>query len=148
MPAYSPYEENGPPSNGPFSNASHDQKPIDAHLTPEHAFPPTADSEMVDPEHARGASLLKSDSTDSEDHHHHAEQGRDSCASCRAKGMEPFQGHVDKEEGCPCAVGEGAVPTTAFHGGNAGKGGSQHGGSFLSVAPCHVFPWLCLSLWG
>ena len=83
----------------------------------------------MDPEHAR-ASLSKSDSTDSEEHHQHAEQGYESCASCRAEGKKPFQGHANREEGCTCVIGEGAVPM-GIHGGNAGKGGSQNGMSFF-----------------
>ncbi len=105
------------------------QAPNDAHLTPSHAFPPTADSGTIDPEYAR-ATLSKTDSTDSEEHEHHhcVEKGYESCASCRAKGQKPFQGHADREEGCTCMVGEGAVPAGE---GNAGKGGSQHGMRFL-----------------
>ena len=83
----------------------------------------------MDPAHAR-ASPSKNDGKDSEEHHHHAEQGYDSCASCRAAGKKPFQGHAEREEGCTCVMGEGAVPT-GFHEGNAGKGGSQHGMSFF-----------------
>ena len=90
----------------------------------------------MDPEHAR-ASLSKSDSTDSEEHRQHAEQGYESCASCRAEGKKPFQGHADREEGCTCVIigGEGAVPM-GIHGGNAGKGGSQNGmfSFFLSLS--------------
>lgn len=96
---------------------SNDQKPADAHLTPSHAFPPTVDSEIVDPEHAR-ASLSKSDSTHSEESHpqHHAEKGYDTCASCRAKEKKPFQGHTDGEDGCNGIISEGSLPTETSRG--------------------------------
>ncbi|MCJ1457494.1 hypothetical protein MMC28_007862 [Mycoblastus sanguinarius] len=148
MAAYDPHESSVQLSNGPFSDNSDDQNPTDAHhltpshafphkeahLTPSHAFPPTADSEIVDPEHARASSLSKSETTDSEEHHHHhAEKDHGSCASFHAEGKEPFQGHADREEGCSCEIGEGAVPT-GIRGGNAGKGGSQHDQTPVSLA--------------
>lgn len=141
MPPSDSYQSPIQLSNGPFLSNADTQKPTPAHLTPSHAFPhkephltpshafpPTADSKIIDPEHAR-ASLSKTDSTDSEEHHHHAEKEYESCASCYAQGKEPFQGHTDRDEGCTCVIGEGAVPTE-IHRGNAGSGGSQHGMSF------------------
>lgn len=87
----------------PTSDISNDQTP----LTPSHAFPPTADSTIADPEHAR-ASHPKTQSTASDSHHHHHDITKpyESCASCRAKGKEPFQGHADREEGCTCVTGK------------------------------------------
>ena len=112
MPAYDPSSSSsvqGPPSDPSF-DSSNDQPPLaapgDAHLTPSHAFPPSGGSGVADPEHARAA-LSKSNNTSQEHHHHHqVETEYESCASCRAKGREPFQGHVDREEGCTCVVGE------------------------------------------
>lgn len=115
-PDHSSVERFSNPSNvsEPTSN---DRKPADAHLTPSHAFPPTLNSEIVDPEHAR-ASLSKSDSINSVESYpqHYAEKGYDSCASCRAKGKKPFQGHRDGEDGCNCIIKEGSVPTETSRG--------------------------------
>ncbi|MCJ1276204.1 hypothetical protein MMC21_004009 [Puttea exsequens] len=122
-----------PNTHNPSVASSDPPNPPPTHLTPSHAFPPSGAFLPADPTHAR-ASLSKSSSTDSAEHHHHAEKGYASCASCRAEGKEPFRGHADGEEACACVVGEGAVPVEMIHrggNGNAGKGGCQHGGSFF-----------------
>lgn len=126
MPVYSPFKPDVQLPSEPFGDLSGNQKAPGAHLTPSHAFPAVKDSSIVDPQHAR-ASLSKTDSTDSKEHHHHAdaEKGYESCASCRAKGKQPFQGHTDREEGCTCVIGEGPVPTVVDKG-DAGKEESQH----------------------
>lgn len=106
MPAH---ETSAQLSSEPCLETSDDQTLSETYLTPSHAFPPSADSGVVDPNHAR-ASLSKSHSTDGGEHHHHVEKKFESCASCRSEGKKPFQGHADREEGCTCMIGEGAVP--------------------------------------